>query len=763
MDKNRHLITVLHLCEHFGGRESSLHGPARAFQWWIPAFDPQRFRVLLCSRKGYDKAAQQMIDAGVPPLYLGYGKTDPRNLIALIRLVRREKVDIIHAHGYGACTWGRLAGLLLGIPVIVHERCNYSTVPFPQRLVEWLLAPLTHYAFAVSESTRRFTIEKRYIKAGAVTTLYNGILLDRLPKADPGWVKETRAALGATGNQLVIGMVGRLEAQKGHADALLAFQAVAREFPAARLWIVGDGTLESEIRSRIDALGLKESVLMLGYRADARQLMQCFDVMLFASHHEGTPNTLYEALALGRTCVASMADGLGEILEEGKTALLFAPGDVDAMARQLKRVLANELLRKSLAEQALLRAQDFDGMRCVRTMEATYDTIMKKKVLFMNSQPFFQWRGSPIRVGFDVLALAQLGYDVDFLTLPLGERKPVEGVNIIRVPNLFLARNIAIGPSFLKACFDVLILFKGLALMLRRKYAVIHCVEDTGPIGVLLAALTGADLVFEKHSDPVSYNKGAIRNAIMWLYSKVEAFSARRADAVICTGPGLVRQVQQLRTGKPVYHIFDIPSSLVQADPARTAAARGKLVRVPDEVVVTYVGSFAVYQGVDLLFEAMPHVVAQCPNARFVVIGGSPAEVEARTGWLRQRGIEANVTWTGKIPPDELADYLAASDILLSPRLSGVNTPLKVLDYLKAGKAIVATDTESNRLLLDQDTAVMVAADPESFAAGIIALIRDPGLRARMGEGGAKLIRETYNFAEFRRLLGQCYAALGVK
>jgi glycosyltransferase involved in cell wall biosynthesis len=379
MERKDQRITVLHLCEHFGGKESSLHGPARAFQWWIPSFDARRFRVLLCSRKGYDKAAQQMIEAGVPPLYLGYGKTDPRNLIALIRLVRREKVDIIHAHGYGACTWGRLAGLLLCIPVIVHERCNYSTVPFPQRMVEWLLAPLTKYAFAVSESTRQFTIEKRYIKAGAVMTLYNGILLDRLPKVDPDWVKKTRASLGAAGNEMVIGMVGRLEAQKGHTDALLAFQKVARDFPAARLWIVGDGTREAEIRTQIEALGLSHVVTMLGYRSDAKQLMQCFDIMLFASHHEGTPNTLYEALAMGRTCVASTADGLGEILEEGKTALLFAPGDVEAMARQLERVLADAPQRQALADQALIRAKDFDGMRCVHTMETTYEKIMSGK------------------------------------------------------------------------------------------------------------------------------------------------------------------------------------------------------------------------------------------------------------------------------------------------------------------------------------------------------------------------------------------------
>ena len=96
---NRRPITVLHLCEHFGGKESSLHGVARAFQWWLPRFDPSRFKIVLCSRKGYDKAAAEMIKKGIHPLYLGYNKLDPRNLLRLIQIVRKEKIDIIRHVG----------------------------------------------------------------------------------------------------------------------------------------------------------------------------------------------------------------------------------------------------------------------------------------------------------------------------------------------------------------------------------------------------------------------------------------------------------------------------------------------------------------------------------------------------------------------------------------------------------------------------------------------------------------------------------------
>lgn len=382
------------------------------------------------------------------------------------------------------------------------------------------------------------------------------------------------------------------------------------------------------------------------------------------------------------------------------------------------------------------------------------------RVLFISPQPFFQWRGSPIRVAFDLLALAEQGYEVDFLTLPVGADKEIEGVRTIRVPNLFGVRSVPIGPSAVKAAFDVLLLFKGLWLAFRRRYDVVHGVEDAGFIGLIIAGLTRCKLVFEKHSDPHSYKKRFLRNAAMTAYAAVECFTARRADAVIGTGPGLATQVRAMNVGGQVYEICDIPSSLAVADPDQVARLRTSLRKRDAEVLITYVGSFAVYQGVDLLFEVVPPVVAENPNARFVIIGGTPDEIRERRRRLADGNVEQAVSFLGKIPPDELPAYLAASDILLSPRIAGANTPLKILDYFKAGRAIVATDVEANRFLLDDDTAVLVRPEPKALAGGIGRAIGDRELRERLAENGRKQIDTKYNFKEFSRLLGECYRNL---
>lgn len=381
----------------------------------------------------------------------------------------------------------------------------------------------------------------------------------------------------------------------------------------------------------------------------------------------------------------------------------------------------------------------------------------RPRVLFIASQPYFQWRGSPIRLGYDVRALSENGMDVDFLTLPIGQDRPVQGVRIVRAPNLFFARDIAIGPSPLKLAFDAVMAVEALGMSVRRRYDVFHGVEDCGALALALARLFRARAVFEKHSDAASYGGGAVVRA----YAAVERFVMRHADAVIGTGPGLVAQVDALGSGTPAFCVSDIPSSLEEPSRDATAAARARL--VPDgeaAVVATYVGSFAAYQGIDLLFESMPRALAAAPNLRFAVIGGTPEQIAGRSAALHRVGCEGRVTFVGKVPPDELPNWLAASDILLSPRIQGLNTPLKLLDYLKVARAVVATDHPANRLILDESTALFAAPRPEEFASAVAALAGDPERRAAFASRCRRLVDEKYNFGVFRDGLARVYEAV---
>jgi len=236
--------------------------------------------------------------------------------------------------------------------------------------------------------------------------------------------------------------------------------------------------------------------------------------------------------------------------------------------------------------------------------------------------------------------------------------------------------------------------------------------------------------------------------------------TARMSAAVICTGPGLVRQVEATSPTTRTFHIFDIPSSLVEFEDHKVAAVNKELQKSEDDVFITFVGSFALYQGVELMFAAIPLVAAQCPQARFLIIGGGQAEIETLETEFKAQGLEQRVSFLGKIDPDALPNYLRASDILLSPRASGVNSPLKILDYMKAGRAIVATDIPSNRLVLSDENAILTAPNPDGFSRGISQLVDDKRKRQQMGAANYELYRNKYNFAHYRELMASCYASV---
>ena len=380
------------------------------------------------------------------------------------------------------------------------------------------------------------------------------------------------------------------------------------------------------------------------------------------------------------------------------------------------------------------------------------------RVLFIASKPFFPWRSSCIRMGHDLLTLGQLGYEVDFLTVPVGEHQPIPGVRIVKVPNLFFARNLPEGPSLRKFGFNVLLLAVAVVMVLRNRYAVVHGLDDAGVPAWIAGRLGRAAVVFEKHDDPGNLHRhSAWKRMLGRCYDKVECFVLRRVDAAIGAGPDLVPAMQAMGRGSRACRIPDIPSALDTPPPEHVAECRRRLVQHEDDILVAYVGSFATFQGLDLLFAAIPRVRAAESRVRFVIVGGTTGEICRQQRVLARLGLVDAVAFLGRVTPVELASVLAASDILVAPRLSGEHAPMKVLDYLKSGTAIVATDCPANRAVLTSEVAVLAPAEPQAFADGILALSRDPAQRHEFGRRGREFIKNAHSFEVFQDSLRRCY------
>src|SRR6476659_4858662 len=171
------LLNVLQVCDHLGWEGSRMHGVKRLFSWMIPRFDPDRFRVSLVSLRRKDLSEETLEAQGVDITYLHRSKFDPWTLPALLQVIDRKKIDVLHLHGYGATTFGRLAAAIRGLPAMLHEHAKLTDTPWFQKAADRLLEPATDIALAVSRSTAEFVIRARLVPPETVRVVYLGVPL----------------------------------------------------------------------------------------------------------------------------------------------------------------------------------------------------------------------------------------------------------------------------------------------------------------------------------------------------------------------------------------------------------------------------------------------------------------------------------------------------------------------------------------------------------------------------------------------------------
>jgi len=164
---------------------------------------------------------------------------------------------------------------------------------------------------------------------------------------------------------------------------------------------------------------------------------------------------------------------------------------------------------------------------------------------------------------------------------------------------------------------------------------------------------------------------------------------------------------------------------------------------------VLYTGTFEAYQGLDLLFAAARQVLDRRPDARFLLAGGRPDQVAAARADAARAGLGDAVVFAGQRPAGEIPKYLDAADLLVSPRSSGTNTPLKIYQYLRSGRAIVATRLLTHTQVLDDTVAILTDPTPEGFARGILAGIEDPAAARAVGQAARQLAETKYSYEAY--------------
>jgi glycosyltransferase involved in cell wall biosynthesis len=318
-------------------------------------FDPRRVQVTSCVLRSGGELGRRLHQEGVPLQFFGTHRFSPLPLARIVKIVRDKKIDVIHVTDFQADTLGRLAGMVTGKPVIVHVRTHHSKYqkrPYPWYMerINHLLAPVTSLAIANSDSLRDFAIERMGFKPDQVVTVHNPVSTYTMKPVTAADVDRIRGEYGLEGVWPVIGAVTRFYPAKGITYLVGAFPSILARFPDARLMLVGDGPLGDELKAQAKALGIADKVIFTGFRNDAEAFVQLFTIGAVPSLEEGIGNVAIESIAGGVPVVASREGGLPEVVAEGKSGLLVKPGNSDALASAILRILEEPFLLDRLRQ-----------------------------------------------------------------------------------------------------------------------------------------------------------------------------------------------------------------------------------------------------------------------------------------------------------------------------------------------------------------------------------------------------------------------------
>jgi glycosyltransferase involved in cell wall biosynthesis len=368
-------LRVLIASDHLASA-GGLHGVAQFMLRFMPSVDPAHVRFVPVILRRRDRFAEAFEQNGVSLRFLGRGKNDPRALLDFMRIIRDERIDLLHVMNIKCDVIGRIAGIMTGRPVLVHGHDTMDVRPAFVRIVDRSLGPRTEHGIAVSRHVAEYMARRRSIPAHAIDVIYLGLDLTVFRRPTAAERAAARAKLGVSGDELVIGTLGRLDRIKGLDVLVEAAATIARRFPTMRLMMAGEGTEEQPLRAQIEQRGLADHVELIGFQ-DPWPFLAALDLFVMPSRSEGGGTALLEAMALGLCVVASDVGGIPELVEHEHSGLLAPVGDADTLAAACLRALESPALRAELgATAAAFVHESFSLDRTVTRITAVYDRMV---------------------------------------------------------------------------------------------------------------------------------------------------------------------------------------------------------------------------------------------------------------------------------------------------------------------------------------------------------------------------------------------------
>lgn len=376
------MIRVLIVVDKLSHGDSTIHGVTQLFSWWLPRFNKDKYSVSVCCLRARDAGGEYIERLNTEVFYLARSKFDPRTISDLLALIKKEKIDVLHLHGYGAATFGRICGSIKNIPCIVHEHMFDAGIPFYQRIADFILQGFTAWSIADTDSVKKFLVDYRFINPNKMDIVYNGVPLETLGYSpnnqDPAPDKKALKSLNVPSPHMTVAIIGRLHPIKGHHYFLNAARIVLNKFDQVTFIVVGDGELFDSLQEEAFQLGISDRVIFTGFFKELSQLLTEIDIKVISSISEGFPLTLLEAMASQCAIVSTKVGGIGEIIIDGETGFLVSPEDPESLAQRILKLLEDPQLCKDMAQKAHEAVHKYDVSHTVRKLEECYDEVANR-------------------------------------------------------------------------------------------------------------------------------------------------------------------------------------------------------------------------------------------------------------------------------------------------------------------------------------------------------------------------------------------------
>jgi glycosyltransferase involved in cell wall biosynthesis len=394
---NSSRINVLWVIDHVC-YDGSLHGGGRLYWNVLPCFDANRFQIIACMLRASDTIREIFTKSPVPVAILDKGKFDPMTLWTLLRLIKKHRIDVAHLHCYGASTFGRLAGLMTGVPTIIHDYDTEVYFPYPWylRMADRALAPMTQGAIAASPMVREFQETRRGIDHRRISMMLHAIPAEKYATIPQEKVLRIREELKADSSMKIVGTVTKLGPQRGNEIFLQAAGRVLKSLPNVRVLMLYKPTYfhrlpnqryvpvspsETEIvitklETLARELGIDKNVQFIEWSEDSDELISVCDLIVapFLSERFSSVHIL-EAMAMGKPVIATALGEQREIVEDGISGYLVAPGNAQELAERVTRLLAQPDELDRLGRRAREKAEQYSVDSYVQKLQSLYRAL----------------------------------------------------------------------------------------------------------------------------------------------------------------------------------------------------------------------------------------------------------------------------------------------------------------------------------------------------------------------------------------------------